>query len=168
MSPAEEETKGKLPQLLYEPNAPDYRSSEVKRQTLFDKLAADVSLSTFMDILLQVESVLQVVNGSSTALEPFTLFCPVNAAFRQSDAFDASAEMAEWEAFLRKHLVPFRRLNGQELKHPQQLDALLGTINVTNDKDDRPLLNHRARVIRIGHPIDAPNGIAYRIDAALQ
>lgn len=153
------------PQLLYEPNAPDYRSSDIINQSLFDKLAVDPSLSTFMDVLTQVESVLQLVNNSN-AEQPFTLFCPVNSAFRNLDG----KSQRELETFLRNHLVPSEKLDVHRLQHTQELETMLDNVRIRVKYhlfSRRTELNGQA-LVDTAHPIEAVNGVAYRIDHILR
>ncbi|KAJ8653280.1 hypothetical protein O0I10_011029 [Lichtheimia ornata] len=158
------------PKLLYEPNAPDYRSSEIVRQSLFDKLAVDASLSTFMDVLTQVENVLKMVNNSEIE-QPFTLFCPVNGAFQASLLEWRTDNLQDWEKFLQQHLVPTAKLDVRHLKKTQQLDTMVDDqpIHVKyhyfRDKTD---LNNGMATVDTDHPIEAANGIAYKIDAVLR
>ncbi|CAO3689729.1 unnamed protein product [Rhizopus stolonifer] len=79
--------------LFYESNAPDYRASSAS-QSLFDKLAPDSSLSTFMDVLTQIEDIFNLLNHTDTTNDQqFTVFCPVNNAFRE-----------ELDIYTRSHL----------------------------------------------------------------
>lgn len=158
------------PKLLYEPNAPDYRSSEIVRQSLFDKLAVDASLSTFMDVLTQVEDVLKMVNNSEIE-QPFTLFCPVNGAFQASMLEWRADNLQDWEKFLQQHLVPTAKLDVRHLKKTQQLDTMVEDqpIHVKYHYfRDKTELNNGMATVDTDHPIEATNGIAYKIDAVLR
>lgn len=158
------------PKLLYEPNAPDYRSSEIVRQSLFDKLAVDASLSTFMDVLTQVEDVLKMVNNSEIE-QPFTLFCPVNGAFQASMLEWRADNLQDWETFLQQHLVPTAKLDVRHLKKTQQLDTMVEDqpIHVKYHYfRDKTELNNGMATVDTDHPIEATNGIAYKIDAVLR
>ncbi|KAI7866576.1 FAS1 domain-containing protein [Spinellus fusiger] len=144
--------------LLYEPNAPDYRTDTP--QSLFDRLAPETSLSTFLDVLTQVEELFPMFN--STYTPPFTVFCPVNSAFTHTYSRD------RFKDFLRQHIVPSEKLKSSSLQHSQQLETLL---------PDHPLYLHHhlftgkveinGKAIVDLVPIEAVNGIAYRIDHIL-
>ncbi|KAL0097835.1 FAS1 domain-containing protein [Phycomyces blakesleeanus] len=149
--------------LLYEPNAPDYRT--VAQQSLFDKLAPDPSLSTFLDILTRVDDIFDIFNDTQSA--PFTVFCPVNSAF--GDHADADIR-ANLKSFLRNHIVPTGKLDSKSLQHTQKLNTMLEdqTIQVHHHVFLRKtVLNDRATVDTVD-PIEAANGIAYRIDEVLR
>lgn len=151
------------PQLLYEPNAPDYRFSEA--QSLFDKLAVDASLSTFMDALTQVDSVLQLVNNTDIQ-QPFTLFCPVNSAFRGLDG-DWRSHL---DAILKKHVVPSVELDVEHLQRNQELQTMLEsqTIQVHHHFFSRKTELDGIAAVDTDHPIQAANGIAYRVTKVLR
>ncbi|KAI9488838.1 FAS1 domain-containing protein [Zychaea mexicana] len=163
------------PQLLYNPNAPDYRCPEIQ-QSLFDKLAVDASLSTFMSALTQVESVLKLVNDSQLD-PPFTVFAPINSAFTEFNDNDGDDRMhSNLEAFLRNHMVPSQKLSVEQLQRTQTLDTML------DDKDDETkttiqvkyhFFSHRVELngvaeVDTDHPIMADNGVAYKINKLLR
>ncbi|ORZ00770.1 hypothetical protein BCR43DRAFT_485759 [Syncephalastrum racemosum] len=146
------------PHLLYEPNAPDYTSAV---PSLFDKLAVDPQLSTFMDVLTQVGSVMQLVNNSELQ-QPITIFCPVNAAFNHR-----TTDVARLDDFLRRHVVPSADLEPSDLKHSQTLDAMEGTIRVDYHLFSRKTTLNDIATVDTGHAIHATNGIAYKVDHTL-
>ncbi|KAF7721731.1 hypothetical protein EC973_004267 [Apophysomyces ossiformis] len=157
--------KNDEPHLLYEPYAPDYRSSEVS-QTLFDKLAPEPSLATFMDVLTQVDDILSLFNNTEPD-KPFTVFCPVNAAFRHG----MNAEMkAHLDEFLRNHIVPSGKIEPSNLQHSQQLETMLDgeTIQVKHHFFSRQTVLNKDAIVDTTHPIQAINGIAYKIDHVLR
>lgn len=155
--------------LLYEPDAPDYRptSSSCASQSLFDKLAPDPSLSTFMDVLTQIEDILGLLN-STEGESSFTVFCPVNSAFRNElDVYTRE----HLEDFLKNHIVPTNKIDPDTLKRVRSpLKTLLPgqSIKVTHHfLSHRTMLNNHAMVDTV-HPIEAANGIAYKIDHLLR
>ncbi|KAI8140446.1 FAS1 domain-containing protein [Fennellomyces sp. T-0311] len=152
------------PQLLYDPSAADYRCSEVK-QSLFDKMAVDASLKTFMDVLTQVESVMKLVNNSELQ-QPFTIFAPINSAFSEFDG-----EMrSHLEQFLFNHVVPSDKLTVQQLQKTQRLDTMLDDESIQvkyHFFSGKTELNEVATV-DTSRPIKAINGIAYPIDKLLR
>lgn len=153
------------PHLLYEPDAPDYKSSEVK-QTLFDKLAPEVSLSTFLDVLTHVDNVFTLFNTSQVE-QPFTVFCPVNSAFR--NGMDAEMK-AHLEEFLRNHIVPSGKMDPGSLQHSQRLGTMLKgeTIQVRHHLFTGKTTLNGAATVDMTRPIEAINGIAYKIDHVLR
>ncbi|KAG0170105.1 hypothetical protein DFQ28_003845 [Apophysomyces sp. BC1034] len=153
------------PHLLYEPNAPDYRSSEAS-QTLFDKLAPEASLSTFMDVLTRVDNVLSLFNSSELD-QPFTVFCPVNSAFRDGMNADMKAHLEE---FLRNHIVPSGKMEPGKLQHTQQLETMLNgeVIQVKHHFFTQKTVLNDYAIVDTNHPIEAINGIAYKIDHVLR
>ncbi|KAG2223544.1 hypothetical protein INT45_000864 [Circinella minor] len=168
LSSSSSSTKNKNePQLLYEPNAPDYRCPE---QSLFDKLAVDVSLSTFMSVLTQVESVLKLVNNSQVE-EPFTIFAPINQAFANEMTIFTHQDMeVQLEPFLKNHVVT-KKLPVKQLEKTQELKTLLKDETTIQVKyhflSQRVELNDLAEV-DTDHPIIANNGIAYKINKLLR
>ncbi|KAI7853047.1 FAS1 domain-containing protein [Circinella umbellata] len=170
LSSSSSSTKNKNePQLLYEPNAPDYRCPEAQ-QSLFDKLAVDVSLSTFMSVLTQVESVLKMVNNSQVE-EPFTIFAPINQAFANELTIFTHQDMeVQLEPFLKNHVVT-KKLTVKQLEKTQELKTLLEDETTIQVKyhflSQRVELNDLAEV-DTDHPIIANNGIAYKINKLLR
>ncbi|KAI8364708.1 uncharacterized protein BYT42DRAFT_590115 [Radiomyces spectabilis] len=158
-------TKETEPKLLYEPSAPDYRSS-AQPQSLFDKLAPDTSLSTFMDVLTQVDSIFALFNNSQID-QPFTVFAPTNAAFRRG--MDAEAKH-DLERFLRSHIVPSGVLDPEALRKADELNTMLKdeTIAVKHHFLSRKTVLNGEAVVDTDQPIRAANGIAYRIDHVLR
>ncbi|KAG1593045.1 hypothetical protein G6F47_009237 [Rhizopus delemar] len=108
-------------ELLYEPNAPDYKSNSAS-QSLFDKLAPDPSLSTFMDVLTQVEDVFNLMNHTNDDnSQLYTVFCPVNSAFRNElDIYTRS----HLDDFLRNHIVPNIKIDSDSLTQTDSLHTL--------------------------------------------
>lgn len=153
--------------LLYEPNAPDYKAS-FATQTLFDKLAPDPSLSTFMNVLTQVDDIFRMLNNSDGHSQQFTVFCPVNSAFRNELDVYTRAHLDE---FLRNHVVPNNKLDPETLKriHAPLKTMLRGqTITVKHHFfSQRTVLNGRA-MVDTKHAVEAVNGIAYKIDHLLR
>ncbi|KAI8967256.1 hypothetical protein BDF20DRAFT_901494 [Mycotypha africana] len=167
--------------LLYEPNAPDYKTQRMA-QSLFDKLAPDPSLSTFMDVLTQVDDIFRLVNHSSSDHAPhdgpavITMFVPTNAAFRygrqqgSSPMPFMSGHPSDWEAFLKYHIVPYAI---ETVAKDQQVSTLLGKdekIDIHYHAWSRRVdLNHgTANVIDHRHPVRAINGVAFKIDRLLK
>ncbi|GAA5816033.1 hypothetical protein MFLAVUS_009555 [Mucor flavus] len=158
---------GEEVKLLYEPNAPDYKASFAS-QSLFDKLAPDPSLSTFMDVLTQVDDIFRMLNNSDNQSQQFTVFCPVNSAFRNELDVYTRAHLDE---FLRNHVVPNNKLDPETLKrvHAPLKTLLRGqTITVKHHFfSQRTVLNERA-MVDTKHAVEAVNGIAYKIDHLLR
>lgn len=155
--------------LLYEPNAPDYRATSAEEpQSLFDKLAPDTTLSTFMDVLMQVDDVLQLLNDSKSTSSSFTIFCPVNAAFRNELDVYTREHLDE---FLKNHVVPLHKLDEVALKKSSSLPTMLKggePIQVEyHVLTQRVVLNEHATV-DMKHAVEAVNGIAYKIDHLLR
>lgn len=153
--------------LLYEPSAIDYKSNS-EGQSLFDKLAPDPSLSTFMDALTQVEDIFNLLNHTDTDNnQVYTVFCPVNSAFKKElDVYTRS----HLEAFLRNHIVPNVKLDPNSLNKAHSLDTLLPGQSISvkyHFFSKRTVLNKNANV-DINHPVEAINGIAYKIDHLLR
>ncbi|KAI9028349.1 FAS1 domain-containing protein [Phycomyces nitens] len=149
--------------LLYEPNAPDYRT--VAQQSLFDKLAPDPSLSTFLDILTRVDDIFDMFNNTES--EPFTVFCPVNSAFGDHANGDIRANL---KYFLLNHIVPSGKLDQKDLRHTQKLNTMLEdqTIRVHHHVFLRKTVLNDKATVDTADPIEAINGIAYRIDQVLR
>ncbi|KAL9559186.1 hypothetical protein PS6_000897 [Mucor atramentarius] len=153
--------------LLYEPNAPDYRAS-CSQQSLFDKLAPDPALSTFMDVLTQVDDIFKLLNNTdNTQDNQFTVFCPVNSAFRNElDVYTRD----HLDAFLRNHIIPNSKIDADTLKrlHSPLQTMLPGeTIKVKyHFFSKRIMLNDHAMVDT--NAIEAINGIAYKINHLLR
>ncbi|KAI9477823.1 MAG: FAS1 domain-containing protein [Benjaminiella poitrasii] len=154
--------------LLYEP---DYRT-QANQQSLFDKLAPDPALSTFMDALTQVDDILQLLNSTERNHEEYTVFCPINSAFFNRSLWRAYGGPDDLDAFLRKHIVPRQKLSPSDLSkaRQQQFPTLLDgqTIQVRyHIWSQRVVLNEHAQVVNLKHPVEAINGIAYKIDHLL-
>ncbi|CAO3638709.1 unnamed protein product [Mucor hiemalis] len=155
--------------LLYEPDAPDYKPSSPScaSQSLFDKLAPDPSLSTFMDVLTQVEDIFALLNSTEEDTS-FTVFCPVNSAFRNELNVYTREHLEE---FLRNHIVPTNKIDPDTLKRLRSpLKTLLPgqTIEVTHHfLSHKTMLNNHAMVDTL-HPVEAASGIAYKIDHLLR
>lgn len=153
--------------LLHEPNAPDYRSQSTK-QSLFDKLAPDPSLSTFMDVLTQQEDIFKLLNNTNENADVFTVFCPVNAAFRNElDVYTRD----HLNDFLRNHIVPNANLDPKTLASTRKpLDTLLGgeQIHVKYRYFSQKVVLNNHATVDTAHPVNAINGIAYKIDHLLR
>ncbi|KAK4515387.1 uncharacterized protein ATC70_010332 [Mucor velutinosus] len=153
--------------LLYEPNAPDYRAS-CFQQSLFDKLAPDPALSTFMDVLTQVDDIFKLLNNTDNAQDnQFTVFCPVNSAFQNElDVYTRD----HLDDFLRNHIIPNSKIDADTLKrlHSPLQTMLPGeTIKVKYYFfSKRIVLNDHAIVDT--DAIEAINGIAYKINHLLR
>jgi uncharacterized surface protein with fasciclin (FAS1) repeats len=160
--------------VLFQDNAPDYRLSEDEGgspQSLFDHLPRDPSLSTFLDILMQVDDVLQIVNDPYT--EPkFTLFAPTNAAFQKyiSHGNNRASLYAEdgFRNFLLCHIVPHGKYTMKDLENAKKLETALHgrTISVEYHWIFGVTLDKKAKVD--SNAIEAVNGIAYKIDHVLE
>ena len=153
--------------LLYEPNAPDYKTA-CSQQSLFDKLAPDPALSTFMDVLTQVDDIFQLINNTdNTKDNQFTVFCPVNSAFRNELDVYTRGHLDE---FLRNHIIPNNKIDAETLKrlHSPLQTMLKGeTIKVKYHYfSKRIILNDQAIVDT--NAIEAVNGIAYKINHLLR
>lgn len=154
--------------LLYEQNAPDYKASFAS-QSLFDKLAPDPSLSTFMDVLTQEKDIFELLNNTNNQHnQQFTVFCPVNSAFRNElDVYTR----AHLEEFLKNHIVPNNKIDPEALKHVHSpLKTLLPgqTIKVKHHLlSQKTILNEHA-MVDTKHSVQAVNGIAYKIDHLLR
>lgn len=157
-------------ELLYEPNAPDYKpTSACSSQSLFDKLAPDPSLSTFMDVLTQVEDIFQLLNNTNDKENnSFTVFCPVNSAFRNELDVYTREHLDE---FLRNHIVPTNKIDPDTLKriHSPLKTLLPGQIIKVHYHtfSQKTMLNEKA-MVDTNHPVEAINGIAYKIDHLLR
>ncbi|KAL9550342.1 hypothetical protein MBANPS3_004770 [Mucor bainieri] len=135
--------------LLYEPNAPDYRAS-CSQQSLFDKLAPDPALSTFMDVLTQVDDIFKLLNNTDNAQDnQFTVFCPVNSAFRNELDVKIDADTLK-----RLHSPLQTMLPGETIKVKYHFFS------------KRIMLNDHAMVDT--NAIEAINGIAYKINHLLR
>jgi uncharacterized surface protein with fasciclin (FAS1) repeats len=160
--------------LLYEPNAPDYKPNPTcsidNPQSLFDKLAPDPALSTFMDVLTQMDDIFQLLNDTTTPSDTvYTVFCPVNSAFRNELDVYTREHLKE---FLMNHIVPSNKIiDPESLKRIKQpLKTLLPgqTIQVSHHFfSKRTLLNDHA-MVDTDHYVQAVNGIAYKIDHLLR
>ncbi|KAH8555238.1 Fasciclin domain-containing protein [Umbelopsis sp. PMI_123] len=166
-----EEEQGK--KILYQENAPDYRGNDEgdSPQSLFDHLPRDPSLSTFLDILMQVDDILQLVNDPYA--EPkFTLFTPTNTAFKKymSEGNNRATLYTEdgFKNFLLCHLVPHGKYNIKDLEKSKTLEtAATGrTISVEYHWISGITLDKKAKVD--SNAIKAINGIAYKIDHVLE
>lgn len=156
--------------LLYEPNAPDYRptSLDCSSQSLFDKLAPDPSLSTFMDVLTQVDDIFKLLNNTNEENNSVTIFCPVNSAFKNElDVYTRE----HLEDFLRNHIVPTSKIDPATLKriHSPLKTMLAGkTIHVEHHFfSHKTILNNHA-MVDTTHYVEAINGFAYKIDHLLR
>jgi uncharacterized surface protein with fasciclin (FAS1) repeats len=160
--------------MLYQDDAPDYRLSEDKGgspQSLFDHLPRDPALSTFLDILMQVDDVLELVNDPYA--EPkFTLFAPTNAAFQkyltEKDRRGSLDEEDGFKNFLLCHIVPEGKYSVQDLENAKSLKtARQGrNISVENHWIFGITLDKKAKIDK--NAIEAVNGIAYKIDHVLE
>ncbi|KAI8981021.1 FAS1 domain-containing protein [Pilobolus umbonatus] len=134
-------------------------------QSLFDKIAPDTSLSTFMDILTRETDIFHLFNNTDSV--PFTVFCPTNAAFKSELTAYTREHLHE---FIQYHIVPTQKMDSHVLKKSHSLKTLLDnkTIQVKrNIITGRITLNDHA-VVNVAHPIEAINGIAYKIDHLLR
>ncbi|KAI9255474.1 FAS1 domain-containing protein [Sporodiniella umbellata] len=151
--------------LLYEESEPNYQA-RVSSVSLFDRLAPDASLSTFMDVLTQVEDIFDLLNHTdSESRQQITVFCPVNQAFRQEMDIQAKKDLA---AFLKNHVV-WGKLDPKALTHVRSVDSLLPGQKIQIKHhffSQRTVLNGHA-VIQ-GQPVEAINGIAYKINHLLR
>jgi len=172
---SEAESKDEQPKnVLYQENAPDYRLSEEEGgspQSLFDRLPRDPSLSTFLDILMQVDDVFQLVNDPYT--EPkFTLFAPTNAAFKRyiSQGNNRAVLYAEdgFKNFLLCHIVPHGKYSMKDLERTNTLETAQHgrSIAVEYHWISGVTLDKKAKVD--SESIEAVNGIAYKIDHVLE
>lgn len=153
--------------LLYEPDAPDYKAGSTS-QSLFDKLAPDPSLSTFMDVLTQVDDIFNMINHTDNdSNQVFTVFCPVNTAFRNElDIYTRN----HLQDFLRNHIVPNSKVDPDMLAKTNELNTLLEgqTITVKHHFfSQKTVLNDHA-LVDTSHAVEAINGIAYKIDHLLR
>lgn len=150
--------------LFYEPSVPDYRASSVN-QSLFDKLAPDSSLSTFMDVLTQIEDIFNLLNHTDiTNDQQFTVFCPVNNAFREELDIYTRSHLRD---FLRNHIV-LGKLDPEALAKTHSVDTLLPgqTISIKyHFFSKKTILNGHAVV---DTNVEAVNGIAYKINHLLR
>lgn len=171
--------------LLYEANAPDYKPSfpldphhqtankqqYTPQQSLFDKIAPDPTLSTFMDVLTQNEDIFQLLNDSSTQGREtvYTVFCPVNTAFRNDLDIYTREHLKE---FLMNHIVPMDKiLDPKTLQHTTKpLKTMLKgqEIQVSHHFFSKKTLLNDHAVVDITHYVQAVNGIAYKIDHLLR
>lgn len=168
------ESKKDSKNLLYQEDAPDYRVSDGQGgspQSLFDHLPKDPTLSTFMDILMQVDDVLQLVNDPYT--EPkFTLFAPTNSAFQRymSDSAKRASldEEDGFKNFLLCHIVPEGKYSVKDLEKAKSLNTAKAgrKISVENHWIFGITLDNTAKVDK--DSIEAVNGIAYKIDHVLE
>jgi uncharacterized surface protein with fasciclin (FAS1) repeats len=160
-------THGDQIKLLYEPNTPDYRLQSNK-QSLFDKLAPDPSLSTFMDVLTQQEDIFHLLNSTDDNNNVLTVFCPVNSAFRNElDVYTRD----HLNDFLRNHIVPNAKLDPEMLRSTRKpLDTLLQgqQIQVRYHYFSRKLVLNNHATVDTAHSVQAINGIAYKIDHLLR
>jgi uncharacterized surface protein with fasciclin (FAS1) repeats len=160
-------THGDQIKLLYEPNAPDYRLQSNK-QSLFDKLAPDPALSTFMDVLTQQEDIFNLLNNTNENSDVFTVFCPVNSAFRNELDVHTRDHLND---FLRNHIVPNAKLDPETLRYTR---SPLGTmldgqpIRVKYHYFSRKTVLNGHATVDTAHPVQAINGIAYKIDHLLR
>jgi len=172
---AEADCKKQEPKnVLFQENAPDYRLSDEEGgspQSLFDRLPRDPSLSTFLDILMQVDDVLQLVNDPYT--EPkFTLFAPTNAAFKKyiSDSNNRASLYSEdgFRKFLLCHIVPHGKYSMKDLEKAKKLETAQHgrSISVEYHWIFGITLDKKAKVD--SDSIVAVNGIAYKIDNVLE
>jgi uncharacterized surface protein with fasciclin (FAS1) repeats len=156
--------------LLYEPNAPDYRITSdspfsSNRQSLFDRLAPDAALSTFMDVLTQVDDIFRLFNAT-TSQNTFTVFCPVNTAFK-SEEFKVYVR-DNLETFLKNHIVPSVKLNVDSLKKTHELDTMLPGQKVRVHHHFGHIVLNGDATVDVRHPVEAVNGMAYKIDRLLR
>ncbi|KAI8367080.1 FAS1 domain-containing protein [Blakeslea trispora] len=144
--------------LLYEPSAPSYSSV----QSLFDKIAPDPSLSTFLDVLTGEEDIFELLN--STHSQPLTIFCPVNQAFHDH----AKSTRANLREFLQYHIVPIH-VSPDKLKSADTLKTLFSdkTIRVHYYFFSQRIMLNNIATVDTGNAIEAINGIAYKIDQLL-
>ncbi|KAI7897726.1 FAS1 domain-containing protein [Cokeromyces recurvatus] len=150
---------------LYESMSSSYLQTS-QRQSLFDKLAPDPALSTFMDVLTQVDDVLQLINSTHDKTL-YTIFCPINSAFQEFRLLYGHDNLDE---FLRNHIVPHERLLPSELPSRHVLPTLLDhqTIQVKyHYLSHKVVLNGHAQV-DMKHVVEATNGIAYKINHLLR
>lgn len=155
-------------QLLYEPNAPDYRpaSLDCSTQSLFDKLAPDAYLSTFMDVLTQVDDIFKLLNNTDEQNTVLTIFCPVNSAFKNElDVYTRD----HLEEFLRNHIV-MSKIDPDSLKRIHSpLKTLSGSPLLVKHRffSHKTILNDHA-LVDTDHYVEAINGFAYKIDHLLR
>jgi uncharacterized surface protein with fasciclin (FAS1) repeats len=159
--------------ILYQEDAPDYRSNGEgdSPQSLFDHLPRDPALSTFLDILMQVDDVLQLLNDPYA--EPkFTLFAPTNTAFKAhiSNSDNRATLYSEdgFKNFLLCHIVPHGKYSIKDLEKSKKLETATSgrSISVHYNWITGITLDKKAKVD--SNFIDAMNGIAYKIDHVLE
>ncbi|KAI8576004.1 hypothetical protein K450DRAFT_258898 [Umbelopsis ramanniana AG] len=159
--------------ILYQEDAPDYRSNGEgdSPQSLFDHLPRDPALSTFLDILMQVDDVLQLMNDPYA--EPkFTLFAPTNTAFKAyiSNSDNRATLYSEdgFKNFLLCHIVPHGKYSIKDLEKAKKLETATSgrSISVHYNWITGITLDKKAKVD--SNFIDAMNGIAYKIDHVLE
>ncbi|KAI8326927.1 hypothetical protein EDC96DRAFT_533408 [Choanephora cucurbitarum] len=119
-------------------------------QSLFDRIAPDPSLSTFLDVLTGEEDMFQMLN--STHSQSLTIFCPVNQAFH-----DHTATRANLREFLQYHISmdTLKTLFRDE------------TIRVHYYFFRQKIMLNEMATVDTGHVVEAINGIAYKIDQLL-
>ncbi|CAO3699745.1 unnamed protein product [Rhizopus stolonifer] len=158
---------GMAQKLLYEPNAPDYKSNSAS-QSLFDKIAPDPSLSTFMDVLTQSSDIFNLLNHTDTDQNIlFTVFCPVNSAFRNELDVYTRNHLID---FLKNHIVPNNKMDPDTLAEMDSFGTLLDGQKISvkyHMITKRIVLNDKAEV-DTDHSVEAINGIAYKIDHLLR
>ncbi|KAI9283393.1 FAS1 domain-containing protein [Sporodiniella umbellata] len=147
--------------LLYEPNAPDYRSNR-ESQSLFDRLAPDPSLSTFIDVLNQSEDFFNLFNQSGPEAVAFTVFCPINSAFRKELDVDTRKDLI---SFLKYHIVPNQKLDKEALARTTTLNTFLNGQSIQVQSADGQVL--LAQNVHLGQSIETAYAIAYKIDHLL-
>ncbi|OBZ81797.1 hypothetical protein A0J61_10154 [Choanephora cucurbitarum] len=131
-------------------------------QSLFDRIAPDPSLSTFLDVLTGEEDMFQMLN--STRSQSLTIFCPVNQAFHDH----TEPTRANLREFLQYHIVP-DYLSPDKLKSMDRLKTLFRdeTIRVHYYFFRQKIMLNEMATVDTGHAVEAINGIAYKIDQLL-
>ncbi|RUS22888.1 Fasciclin domain-containing protein [Endogone sp. FLAS-F59071] len=149
----------------------DYTSPS-EDQSLLDLLPRDQTLSTFLDILMQVEDIVKIFSDP-TQNPPLTVFAPTNSALKHY--FDKEGgrvilrDKAKMRDFLQYHIAPVGKVPIAELKKRRSIRTMLRGQELRvghNFITDKIKLNSHA-VVNQKEQTEAVNGVAYRIDAVL-
>lgn len=149
----------------------DYTSPS-EGQSLLDLLPRDQSLSTFLDILMQVEDMVKIF--SDPAYTPLlTVFAPTNDAIKHY--FDKEGgrvilrDPIKMREFLQYHIAPVGKVSIDELKKRRHIRTMLRGLELRvghNILTDKIKLNSHA-VVNQKEKTEAENGVTYKIDAVL-
>ncbi|OZJ02450.1 hypothetical protein BZG36_04398 [Bifiguratus adelaidae] len=147
-------------------------------QTLLDKLPRDKSLSIFLDVVMQVPTLVHMFNNAT--LDPaVTVFTPTNGAFKAF--FDTEtmtehgkesgrrilASDADMHEFLAYHVVPSGKLTFQDLAKASTLETMAKKTIDVKHSGKKAMLNGKVAVSEDSKVIEAKNGIAYKVDRVL-